>query len=177
MLNVALSTRAFGSKEVLANLDRFRHLLDRSSASVTDAFLAVHVQFGAQLTLGDPMGALALCDYLEEVARRAENPTMEALAAHNIGMSNFMLGRLEVAISAFDRAIVLRGATGPDDLLNYHEADIYLVDQAMRCWAMALQSGDGGTFRAELAELAGRIGREPHDFTRCYGLNILATIY
>lgn len=177
MLNVALSTRAFGSKEVLANLDRFRHLLDRSSASVTDAFLAVHVQFGAQLTLGDPRGALALCDYLEEVARRAENPTMEALAAHNIGMSNFMLGRLEVAISAFDRAIALRGATDPDDLLNYHEADIYLVDQAMRCWAVALQSGDGETFRAELTELAERISREPHDFTRCYGLNILATIY
>ena len=177
MLNVALSTRAFGSKEVLENLDRFRHLLDRSAASSADAFLAVHVQFGAQLTLGDPLGALALCDYLNEVAERAANPTMQALAAHNIGMSNFMLGRLDEAIAAFDRAVSLRGSAAPDDLFNYHEADIYLVDRAMRCWAKALKIGDNDALRVEITDLASLIRQEPHDFTRCYGLNILATAY
>lgn len=177
MLNVALSTRAFGSKEVLKNLDRFRHLLDRSAVSVTDAFLAAHVQFGAQLTLGDPLGALALCDYLDEVARRAGNPTMEALAAHDAGMSNFMLGHLDEAISAFDRAVALREKAEPEDLLNYHEADIYLVDRSMRCWAKALQNGESADFRTELSDLEVRIRNEPHDFTRCYGLNILATTY
>ncbi len=177
MLNVALSTRAFGSKEVLKNLDRFRHLLDKSAASSADAFLAVHVQFGAQLTLGDPLGALALCDYLDEVAQRTQNSTMAALAAHNIGMSNFMLGRLDEAISAFDRAIAVRGQSAPDDIFHYHEADIYLVDLAMRCWAKALKDGDNSELRSEITDLVARIRNEPHAFTRCYGLNILATAY
>lgn len=177
MLNVALSTRAFGSKEVLKNLDRFRDLLDRSAASSADAFLAVHVQFGAQLTLGDPLGALALCDYLNEVAQRTQNPTMEALAAHNIGMGNFMLGKLDEAISAFDRATALRGQTAPDDVFHYHEADIYLVDLAMGCWAKTLKDGDSAELRSEITDLAARIRNEPHAFTRCYGLNILATAY
>ncbi|KIC38593.1 hypothetical protein RA27_19395 [Ruegeria sp. ANG-R] len=177
MLNVALSTRAFGSKEVLENLDRFRHLLDRSAASSEDAFLAVHVQFGAQLTLGDPLGARVLCDYLDEVAQRAESSTMAALAAHNTGMSNFMLGNLDTAIAAFDRAIALREQAGSDDLFNYHEADIHFVDLAMRCWAKALKVGESDELRDEIAKLSALIGNESHDFTRCYGLNILATAY
>ncbi|WP_171103475.1 AAA family ATPase [Ruegeria sp. HKCCD7255] len=177
MLNLALSKRAFGSAEVMENFRRYRDLLERTSGDGADTFLAVHVQFGAQLMQSDAPGALVLCDYLQEIADRTGDPTMQALTAHNLGMSNFMLGRLDAAISAFDQALYLRKQTSRADVLTYHESDIQLVDAVMRCWAHALKPDNQATAQQLISEAQELVRADQHDFTRCYALNVLATAY
>ena len=177
MFNVALNTRAFGSVEVLDNISRLHEVLNESDMDSVDAFLALHVQHGAKLMLSDPEAALLLYPELGRIADRADNPTMKALAEHNAGMSNFMLDDLDTAIAKFDLALEWRKQSLEEEILKYHAADIRDIDISMRCWALALRDGDTPQTRSELTAAIDDITTTAHEFSRCYGLNILATAY
>ena len=177
MLNVALNTREFGSKEVLNNFSRLHEVLDKSDVDSSDEFLSLHVQLGAKLMLGDPRSAIALCSGMQNIALQSGGPTMKALTEHNLGMCNFMLGNLEVAIAKFDQALELREHISAEEVLKYHAADIRIVDIAMRCWAAALQGGNDAKIQSDLKAAIAEANTERHEFSRCYGLNILATAY
>ncbi|WP_299284390.1 adenylate/guanylate cyclase domain-containing protein [uncultured Tateyamaria sp.] len=177
MFNVALNTRAFGSRPVLDNMTRLHELLLGAASTPEDAFLALHVQFGAQLMLGDAQTALAMCDDFDHLAEDCADATMKALSAHNRGMATFMLGQFHEAIAQFQLALTLRGHCTIDDVLRYHAADIALVDMAMRCWARSLCSDKPDDVRAEIEAAVAQLGSEEHEFSRCFALNILATSY
>ncbi|MEL6100068.1 MAG: adenylate/guanylate cyclase domain-containing protein [Pseudomonadota bacterium] len=176
-LNLALDTRAFGSKEVVENFRRLYALIGESDAESKDSFLALHVQFGAQMMYADPQSALVLCDDLDRIAARTSDPTMQTIAAHDAAMCDFMLGNLEEALAGFDRALALRSLTSRNTVLAYHAADVGVVDIAMRAWARALLEGDNADVRAELEAATAEARAEPHEFSRCFGLNILATAF
>lgn len=177
MLNVALNTRAFGSKDVIENYQRLHALLGLSDADLNESFLALHVQFGAQLMLSDPQGASGLCKEMASLAERADDPTLRSLAAHDIGMNCFMLGNLNDAIEAYDRALQFRSLTTRQNILKFHAADINIVDIAMRGWARALREGNTEAVRDELKAGFAETRVEPHEFSRCFGLNMLAAAY
>lgn len=177
MFNVALNTRAFGSRPVLDNMKRLHELLLGAASTPEDAFLALHVQFGAQLMLGDASTALAMCDDFDQIAEDCENATMKALAAHNRGMAAFMLGQFDQAIAQFELAITWREQCTIDDILCYHAADTGLVDMAMSCWARSLSGDKPNGVRDEIEAAIERLTSEEHEFSRCYALNILATSY
>ncbi|MEX0317575.1 MAG: adenylate/guanylate cyclase domain-containing protein [Ruegeria sp.] len=177
MFNVALNTQAFGSKQVIKNFRRMHDLLRKTDADIKDSFLALHVQYGAQIMLGQPKSARGLCEDMNTLADQENDPTMLTIAAHDTGMCDFMLGNLNASIAAFDRALSLRPHGSQKDILRYHAADVRMVDVSMRCWARTLAEGDTPEVRAELDAALANIRAEPHEFSRCYGLNILAAAY
>ncbi len=176
-LSVAIDTRAFGSPESLQNLARLGEVLRRSGGGAADVFLALHMQFGAQLMSGDSESARALCPDMEALARSSGDPTMSALSEHNRGMVSFMLGQLGEAVEHLDRAVVLRQECNPEEILRFHAADIRVVDLSMRCWATALSEGDSPMLREALQEAIKATEAEEHEFSRCFGLNILAAAH
>lgn len=177
MFNVALNTRAFGSRPVLDNMARLHELLLRSATAPEDAFLAIHVQFGVQLMLGDAANALKMCDDFDRIAKDCNDMTMKAVGKHNRGMALFMLGKFSAAIAQFDDALALRRHCTVEDVLRFHAADIGPVDAAMRCWAQSLQGDDPVDVRAEIEAAVKGLNSAQHEFSRCYALNILATCY
>lgn len=177
LFNVALNTRAFGSRPVLENMRRLKELLIGSGAPDADTFYALHIQFGAQLMMGDMPNSLEICDDLDHIATANQNPTMTALTRHNRGMATFMLGRFDAAIGHFNAALEVRPDCAAADILAYHAADIGTVDRAMRCWAQSLQGKDPEPVRAAIETAVAQLDSETHEFTRCYALNILSTCY
>ncbi|SDX87821.1 SAM domain (Sterile alpha motif) [Ruegeria halocynthiae] len=177
MFNVALNTRAFGSRPVLENMARLHELLLSSATVPEDAFLAIHVQFGVQLMLGDAANALKMCDDFDRIAEDCNNPTMKAVGNHNRGMAMFMLGNFSAAIAQFDSALELRRHCTVEDVLRFHAADIGPVDAAMRCWAQSLRGDDPDDVRVGIETVVIGLNSEQHEFSRCYALNILATAY
>ena len=177
MFNVALNTRAFGSRQVLENFQRLHTLLLRSGAVSEDAFLALHVQFGAQLMLGDAANALDMCEDLDRIGDQIGDPTTQALATHNRAMATFMLGEFAEAIELFDRAFELRARSSPPDILRYHAADIRTVDIAMRCWAKSLAGENPAQVRSAIEAATTIVEAEEHEFSQCFALSVLATAY
>lgn len=177
MFNVALNTRAFGSHPVLENITRLNELLLDTAAEPEDAFLALHEQFGAQLMLGDVANALGMCDAFERISEKCNDPTMQAITAHNKGMGEFMRGAFSDAIAFFEQAHALAQRCQQDDILRYHAADIRPVDQAMRCWAFALRGDAPTEVRAAIELATSELATEKHAFSRCFALNILASSY
>ncbi|MGV6847352.1 MAG: AAA family ATPase [Marinibacterium sp.] len=177
MFNVALNTRAFGSRPVLDNMTRLRELLLGAASTPQDSFLELQMQFGALLQLGDARAAWELCDDFAQLAEDCGDPTMQAIAAHNRGMSAFMLGRFDRAIAQFNLALAWRDRCTIDDILCYHAADIGLVDRAMSCWARSLSGDEPEKVRKEINAALERVNSEDHEFSRCFALNILATSY
>ncbi|WP_299680595.1 adenylate/guanylate cyclase domain-containing protein [uncultured Roseobacter sp.] len=177
MFNVALNTRAFGSSPVLENMNRLHELLNKTDAAPEDAFLALHVQFGAQLMLGDTGSALKMCDDLDRITQDHNDLTMNTIALHNRGMASFMQGDFDAAITNFDSALIQRERCSAADILRYHAADIGPVDAAMRCWALSLRNDDPETVRGAIKAVTARLTSEDHEFSRCFALNILATSY
>ncbi|WP_425084750.1 AAA family ATPase [Ruegeria profundi] len=177
MFNVALNTRAFGSHPVLENMARLHELLLSSATAPEDAFLAIHVQFGVQLMLGDAASALKMCDDFDRIAEECDDVTMKSVGNHNRGMAMFMLGNFSAAIAQFDRALAFRRHCTVEDILRFHAADIGPVDAAMRCWARALNGDDPADVRSGIETAVIELNSEEHEFSRCYALNILATSY
>lgn len=173
VLNVALNTRAFGSVEVRDNFVRLHELIDRTGTGGTDAFLALHVRFGAHLMRGECEQALALCPEGHRISREMEDVTLRTLATHDEAMAQFMLGSFDAAIPLFQTALSLREASDASAILKYHAADVRLVDLSMKAWALALK-GNRPAARTALALGMTAVEAEPHDFTRCNGLNLLA---
>ncbi|GGH21088.1 Predicted ATPase [Cribrihabitans marinus] len=173
LLNVALNTHAFGSQEIRENRDRLHQLLDKTSASVQDKFLAKVVQYGTQLMLGEIDNGLKICREMQEIAGLTSDPTMAAISAHSMGMTRFMSASFDDAISCFDEALRLREYIAPDDIFAFYAADIRPVDIAMKAWAVVCRSGE----HPELEGLLAAVGEEPHDFSHCYALSILAATH
>lgn len=173
LLNVALNTYAFGSQQVRENRDRLHQLLRKTSASAQDMFLALIVQYGTQLMLGETESALELCFEMRQIADATGDPTMAAFSAHSKGMTHFMSASFDEAIRHFDEALELREGIAPAQFLTVYAADIRPVDIAMRAWALVCHSGEP----SELQNALEAIWREPHDFSHCYALSILAAAY
>ena len=176
-LNVALNTHAFGSEEVRANFLRLNELLRGSGADDRNSFLALVVQYGTQLMLGETQSALELCAGMREIAEASADPLMLAVTAHSSGMANFMAGDFDAAVEHFDRALVLRDAVAPEEIFEIYAADVRIVDIAMRCWAIVFKSEDRATQRPLLAAGLAAAEAEPHDFSRCYALSVLAAAH
>ncbi|WP_419740638.1 AAA family ATPase [Ruegeria sp.] len=172
-LNVALNTHAFGSKEVRSNRDRLNQLLNETDASLRDRFLALVVQYGSLLMLGDTTSALKLCKDMERIAELTDDLTLKAIWAHSTGMSHFMLGDFDKALGFFDVALELRNSIVSDSILEYYAADIRSVDTAMRVWAVAVQTGECLT----LAKTMALVEKEPHEFSKCYALGVMAAAH
>lgn len=177
MFNVALNTRAFGSRSVLDNMKRLHELLRGIASAPEDAFLALHVQFGAQLMMGDAGTAFAMCEEFDQIAEECDDATMNALAAHNRGMATFMLGDFEQAMDCFNDALKWRKRCSSSDILRYHAADTGPVDTAMHCWARSLNNDNENELRTAIESAVSELETESHEFSRCYALNILATSY
>lgn len=170
LLNVALNTHAFGSIEVRDNRDRLHQLLRKTGASAHDMFMSLIVRYGTQLMLGDTSGALELCREMEGIATATEDPTQEAMVAHSMGMTCFMMGTFDEAIRYFDKALQAREAIDPEEMFAVYAADIQPVDTAMRVWAQVCSSGGQGDLDGALRT----VEQEPHDFSQCFALSILA---
>ena len=177
MFNVALDTRAFGSRPVLENMNRLHELLLETTSMPEDKFLELHVQFGAQLMLGDTQAALAICNDFRQVVEESDDATMKALAAHNRGMVTFMRGEFDQAMMHFETALTWRKQCNAENILSYHASDIRPVDTAMRCWARSLNEDDENEVRAAIEAAVAELRSETHEFSRCFALNILATSY
>jgi class 3 adenylate cyclase len=175
-LDVALDTLAFGSAAAQENFERITALLDRVPMALEDACLTLHVRIGADLMTGDASRARDLCGRIHElVAPEDSDPTMRALAAHDEAMARFMLGEFDAADGWFGEALARRETISAADVLRVHASDIRVVDRAMRLWARGLAGEEGPALREEIGALASEIEAEPHAFTRCFGLNVLAT--
>ena len=173
MLNLALDTKAFNSTDVFDNFDKLHALLRKTGETGPDVFLALHVQFGSFLMSEDAEKALDLCKELEAVADQQDNVMMRALHAHNVGMAQFMLGHFAKALAAFDKAMTYREGTTGQQIFQFHTSDIRVVDVAMVAWAHAL--GETGDAADALDRAAALAADEPHDFSRCFALNIMAS--
>ncbi len=179
-LNVALDRRAFGSEEFRENLDRLQSLLDSTNQAATssaDQFLSLHGVFGTQLLLGQPAKALSYCPQMSEIASESKDVTMLTLAEHNLGMAQFMLGDFSDALEHFDLALKHRARCDTDELFRLHASDTRLVDHAMRAWALALQWGGSDDVLNALLVCAREVRADEHEFSRCFGLGILAAAY
>ncbi|MEM8823540.1 MAG: AAA family ATPase, partial [Pseudomonadota bacterium] len=135
LLAVALDTRAYGSQAESDNFEKMSVLLETVDVDPADAFLTLHLRFGAFLMRGDPASAQTLCPRMDDHSAASGNPTLQALAAHDTGMAAFMLGEFDAAIDGFDTAIALRERMQAADVFEFHASDIGPVDQAMRLWA------------------------------------------
>ncbi|WP_299047385.1 adenylate/guanylate cyclase domain-containing protein [uncultured Tateyamaria sp.] len=169
-LNLALNTHAFGSLDVRENRDRLHELLRKTSASAHDIFLGLTVQYGTQLMLGDTESALNLNHEMRQIAEATDDTVMAAISAHSEGMTRFMSASFDDAMRCFAEALELRKSIKPDAGFAFYSADIRAVDTAMAVWAQVCRGDEHPSLQEALLEVID----EPHDFSQCYALSILA---
>ena len=169
-LNLALNTYAFGSMEIRENQDRLHELLRKTNASAHDIFLGLTVQYGTHLMLGDTESALHINQEMRQIAEATDDTVMAAISAHSEGMTQFMSASFDDAIRCFEEALELRRDIQPDAGFAFYSADIRSVDTAMTAWAKVCRGEEHPPLQDALVEVID----EPHDFSKCYALNILA---
>ncbi len=102
---------------------------------------------------------------------------MSTLSAHNSGMASLLLGKFDDAIAHFDTALSLRAEADLNEINRYYPAEPRTIDIVMRCWARALKRQDLAETEDELKKAIGVAEAEESEFSRCFALSIIATIY
>ena len=186
MLGVALETRSWGSPDILSNLDRL-HELQIKIGGPDDLFPVLHGLCGTHLIAGNPDIAQDYCRQMDQLIAADGDPVLATLSAHNNGMAAFFLGKFDDAIKQFDLALACRAQTERSAISRYYAADPATVDTVMRCWARVLTQGpleeggpeEGGPegIESELDAATAVAQAGPDDFSRCYGLSIIACIH
>ncbi|MDH3667698.1 MAG: AAA family ATPase [Paracoccaceae bacterium] len=175
MLCVPLEARSWGSDDIAENLNRLHDLVAGLGDSAR-LFTILHGLCGTHIISGNIELARKDALKLIEIAESNNDQTFIVLGHHALGMVSFFLGLFDEAIKCFERAIDRRANVADSALQKYYVADPEVVGRCMQAWARALinvdcvERSDKTLNRAlKLTEAA------QHDFTRAYGLSILAS--
>ncbi len=177
-LCVPLEARGWGSEDIEANLTRL-HDLVTGRGDDPQLFTILHGLFGTHLIGGSIERARDYALRMLEIAERRQDDALTVLSRHALGMSAFLIGKLDAALDHFDAAIRLRPGVADAALRKYYVADPEVVGRAMQAWAEALKMEDADVpdARAEatMTRAATLTEATDHAFTRAYGLSILAS--
>ena len=117
------------------------------------------------------------CEKMADLLGEDAEVAMLTLSEHNSGIASLLLGEFDRAIGHFDRVLELRPQAELSEINRYYPADPATVDRAMRCWAGALNGQPRAEILAELEQVIAVMRAETNEFSRCYALAIIATIY
>ncbi len=177
MLCVPLEARSWGSEDIIENLNRLHDLVAGQGDSAR-LFTILHGLCGTHMISGNI--ELACSDALKmmEIAESTGDHAFVVLSHHALGMAMFMLGDFDEAIACFDKAIDRRARVPYVTLQKYYVADPEVIGRCMQAWAESLKetaseaASDDALKRAlKATEYAG------HDFTRAFGLSVLASAF
>ncbi|WP_300034014.1 adenylate/guanylate cyclase domain-containing protein [uncultured Roseobacter sp.] len=175
-LAVALEMRGWGSPDIATNLEKLIALNEKSGETAL-AFSNLHHLVGEYLIAGRPDVAWEYCKRTEELVGSDADPAWLTLSEHSSGMASLLLGEFDRAIIHFDKALLWRSKSDLGEINRYYSADPETIDIVMRCWAGALKHGDSAKIADELEEAVAKAEAQTSEFTRCYALSIIATIY
>ncbi|MFK7745262.1 MAG: adenylate/guanylate cyclase domain-containing protein [Roseobacter sp.] len=175
-LGVALEIRMWGSPDIDANLERLTVLNDNIGDREV-AFSILDQLFGTHLLAGRPDVAYGYCERIAALLVDDPNPVMHTLCEHSSGMALLLMGEFDRAIAHFDRALSYRAKSDLTEINRYYPADPETIDTVMRCWARTLQNPDCDGLPAELDHAIKVSCAQKSEFTRCFALSIIATIY
>jgi tetratricopeptide (TPR) repeat protein len=173
-LCVPLEARSWGSADIANNLARLQELVAEHGDNA-QLFTILHGLCGTHLIGGNIEQALNDAGEMLRIADRADDPALNVLSRHALGMSSFFLGAFDQAIEHFEQAIEGRQGVSDDALQKYYVADPQVVGRCMQAWAIALQDKTEATGVRITQGLALVEGAE-HDFTKVYGLALLASV-
>ncbi len=175
-LYLALEMRGWGSPDIGVNLDRLIQLKEKVGDKEA-AFTSLNQLAGDNLIVGRPDVAWEHCERMELLIETESSPAMHTLCHHYKGMASVLLGEFDRAISHFDLALKLHEQSNPEDIHRYYPANSAVVDTVMRCWARALKELNSEAIQEELEAAIALTKSQASEFTRCYALSIIATIY
>ncbi|WP_299984916.1 adenylate/guanylate cyclase domain-containing protein [uncultured Ruegeria sp.] len=175
-LYLALEMRSWGSPDINVNLDRLIELKEKVGDKEV-AFTSLNQLAGDNLIAGRPDIAWQHCERMAMLIETETAPALHTLCHHYKGMASLLLGEFDRAISHFDLALSFHGRSNAKDLHRYYPANSAVVDTVMRCWAGALKEMQHDAIQEELEAAIDLTKTQTSEFTRCYALSIIATIY
>ncbi len=175
-LAVALEMRSWGSPDITSNLEKLIALNEKIGDHEV-AFANLHQLIGEHLIAGRPDVAWQYCERMAALIAIDENSALHTLSEHNSGMTSLLLGEFDRAIAHFDQALDQRSQSELSEINRVYPADPETVDTVLRCWAGALKHGDQTSILGELETSIAKVRAQNSEFSRCYGLSIIATIY
>ncbi|NOE32144.1 MULTISPECIES: adenylate/guanylate cyclase domain-containing protein [unclassified Ruegeria] len=175
-LYLALEMRGWGSPDIGVNLDRLIQLKEKVGDKEA-VFTNLNQLAGDNLIAGRPDVAFEHCERMALVIETETSSAMHTLCHHYKGMALVLLGEFDRAISHFDLALKFHKQSDPEDLHRYYPANSAVVDTVMRCWAIALKELKLEAIQDELEAAIALTNAQTSEFTRCYALSIIATIY
>ncbi|MDA7965452.1 MAG: AAA family ATPase [Ruegeria sp.] len=175
-LFVALEMRGWGSPDIGVNLERLIELKEKTGDQEV-AFISLNHAVGENLIAGRPNAALEDCARMAALIQTDPSPTFHTLCHHYRGMALLLLGEFDRAIKDFDLALEFQRNADPDELHRYYPADTAVIDRVMRCWAGALKHMSHDVIADELTAAIALARDAKSEFTRCFALCIIATIY
>jgi class 3 adenylate cyclase/tetratricopeptide (TPR) repeat protein len=177
MLCVPLEARSWGSEDITVNLNRL-HDLVAEHGDAAQLFTVLHGLCGTHMIDGRIERARADALRMMRIAETTGDGAFTVLSRHALGMAAFFLGALDEAIAHFDDAIRARRDVSDAALQKYYVADPEVVGRCMQAWAHVLRDA-GGPSRTAAVKVLKRaralVEAAEHDFTRAYGLSILAS--
>lgn len=172
----ALEMRGWGSPDIRVNHERLIALKEKAGDQEV-AISSLNHLIGENLIAGRPDVAKDYCDQMAEVIAPHASPTLLTLCHHYKGMASLLMGAFGPAIAEFNLALDYQTRSDPEELHRYYPANSAVIDFVMRCWARALEQRDHDAIRAELDTAIDLAQSERSEFTRCFALCIISTIY
>lgn len=175
-LAVALEMRSWGSPDITRNLEKLIALNEKSGDHEV-TFTNLHQLIGEHLIGGRPDAAWPYCKQMTDMLADDRNAALHTLSEHNSGLTSLLRGEFDQAISHLDLALEHRAQCELSEINRFYPADTKIVDMVMRCWARALQDPEGDKVLSELERAIAKTRAERSEFSRCYALSIIASIY